>query len=349
MSACAASALPAKTTPSASITPPIAPSNSSITYGIVPPQLPSQKVLNQSIAAMTFLADGKPFIVHLYMTWSNYKKEHSVLAHDIAAYSAHNMQIDLALQYVPSSANSSPSKFANFVAQVVTGYSRQPALTRIQVTNEPNSPLNAGTFNGSYSQAMQALVLGIEAGYNAKIKSHSDVKLGFNWFYSFGPSADQKWWSELGALGGSKFANDVSWVGVDDYPGTWVPHTLAGTGSALYTAGYNSVVTALYTVRTEFMPLAKLTPQVQLGLSEIGWSTNPPTRSYADQALLLQAFAKGACSVSTKDNLSFLQWFELAGKDRNGLSMGLLHSNFKPKPAFKLYKSIIQEGCTKKS
>lgn len=322
------------------------PAPSLITYGIVPRQLPSPSVLSASLAAMQGIARGKPFIAHLYIDWADYRQERAKLASDIAAYAHHGMHVDLALRYVPTPQESGDtSAFASFVAQVVSSYARQPALSRIQVTNEANSPFNAGASDGAYPQAMQALVSGIEAGHSAMLRSGSHVKLGFNWFYSFGPSADHNWWSQLGALGGARFAHDVSWVGVDDYPGTWVPTSLPGSAQSAAAAGEADIVTALDTVRHQLMPLAGLGPSVQLGLSEVGWATNPPARTDSEQALLVHAFTSGACSVARSDNVRFLQWFELSGSDKNGLAMGLLHADFAPKPGYVAYQSVVRAGC----
>ncbi len=295
---------------------------------------------------MEGLSHGKPFIAHLYIDWADYQAEKAQLASDISAYARHGMHVDLALRYVPTPQESGDtSAFASFVAQVVTSYAHEPALSRIQVTNEANSPFNAGASDGAYPQAMQALVSGIEAGHSAMVRSGSHVKLGFNWFYSFGPTADRKWWTQLGALGGASFARDVNWVGVDDYPGTWVPTTLPGSGSTAAAAGQADIVTALNTVRNQLMPLARLGPGVQLGLSEVGWATDPPARSDSEQALLVRAFSAGACSVARSDNVRFLQWFELSGKDKNGFAMGLLHSDFTPKPGYAAFRSVVQTGC----
>ena len=317
-----------------------------ITYGVIPPQLPSSTVLSKSILTMKNLAGKNPFIVHLYINWADYNSDHLLLSTDISAYAKNGLQIDLAIRYVPTQENlGNTTAYANFVAQVVKTYAAQPALTQSQVTNEANSPFNAGASDGAYPQAMQALVSGIESGYQAKIRYHSQVKLGFNWFYSFGQTADVQWWTDLGKLGGKRFAQDVNWVGVDDYPGTWVPSTIPGSGQSLANAGKNDVIKALNTVRTELMPLANLNSTVQLGLSEIGWATNPPTRSLSEQSTLVKAFSEGACSVAKKDNVGFMQWFELIGKDKSGLAMGLMSSTFTPKPAFSAYKSIIANGC----
>ena len=325
-----------------------------LTFGVIPPQLPLTPAESTStLAAVGALAQGKPFIVHLYTNWADYPASLPALDAEIAGYGRAGDQVDLALRYVPATAQiGDVAGFAGFVAAMVAHYANDQAVTMIQVTNEANSPVNPAASDGAYPGAERALVAGVEAGATARATSGSHVALGFNWFYSFGPVADAAWWARLGQLGGQRFAADVDWVGVDAYPGTYYPApspSLDPTDPAASASA--EVVHILSTVRHRLMPKAGLGAAIPLGFSEIGWATYPPVRSDAEQARLLDAFTAGACQAAVADNVRFLQWYNLTdppggiGGTASPLAMGLMHANYTPKLAFGAYQNVIRHGC----
>ncbi|MHB1711077.1 MAG: cellulase family glycosylhydrolase [Acidimicrobiales bacterium] len=323
-----------------------------LTFGVVPPQLPLTPAQSTStLAAVSALAQGKPFLVHLYTNWADYPASLPALDAEIAAYRRAGDQVDLALRYVPATGQiGDVAGFARFVAAMVAHYAHDPAVTMIQVTNEANSRVNPAASDGAYPGAERALVAGVEAGAVARSASRSHVALGFNWFYSYGPVADAAWWARLGGLGGRRFAADVNWVGVDAYPGTYYP----APSSSLDPTDPGAIPSAevahiLSTVRRRLMPKAGLGATIPLGFSEIGWATYPPVRTDAEQAHLLDAFAAGACQAAAADNVRFFQWYNLADSagptGGSSLNFGLLNVNFSPKPAFVAYQNMIRHGC----
>lgn len=325
-----------------------------LTFGVIPPQLPLTPAQSEStLAAVGALAQGKPFLVHLYTNWAAYPASLPALDAEIAAYGRAGDQVDLALRYVPATAQiGDVAGFAEFVAAMVAHYANDPAVTMIQVTNEANSRVNPAASDGAYPGAERALVAGVEAGAAARASSGSRVALGFNWFYSFGPVADAAWWARLGQLGGRRFAADVNWVGVDAYPGTYYPAPSPSLDPTDPGASASAeVVHILSTVRHRLMPKAGLGAAIPLGFSEIGWATYPPVRTDAEQAHLLDAFTTGACEAATVDNVRFFQWYNLTdppggiGGTASPLAMGLMHADFTPKPAFGAYQNVIRHGC----
>lgn len=339
----------------AAVTPAAAASTTSLTFGVIPPQLPAPAQSGPILAAVEALAQGRAFLVHLYTNWADYPASLPGLDTEVAAYAAHGMQVDLALRYVPPAGhNGDVVGFAAFVSAMVAHYADQPAVTALQVTNEANSPLNAAASDGAYQHAERALVDGIEAGATERAHVGSRVTLGFNWFYSFGPVLDRAWWTHLGAIGGPQFAQDVDWVGIDAYPGTYYPPALPTLDpTAPGKAPGGEMATILTTVRSQLMPLAGLGPFVQLGMSEIGWATAPPLRSEAEQAQLVSSFTTGVCAVAQKDNVRFLQWYDLADSagstGGSSLNFGLLNVDLSPKLAFRVYQAVIRQGCPRQA
>ena len=327
--------------------------SSQLTYGIVPPQLPPSSELPSIAHQVEQLAKGKPFIVHLYTNWSEYPATLPALDSEIAAYSSRGFLVDLALRYVPPPGqDGNVAGFARYVAAMVAHFAHQPSVAYLQVTNEANSPFNAAASDGAYKNAVGALVDGIEAGAAEKAKTGSHVRLGFNWFSSLGTQGDRAFFESIGHLGGARLASEVSWVGIDLYPGTYVPNTLPPPGSGhLATTAAADVAQAIDNLRTNLMPLAGLGPHVGIGISEIGWATSPPARPLSEQAELVKAFMSGACAVAVRDNLQFIQWYKLADTilptASSPLAMGLMSPELAPKPGFAAYQAVVHQGCSK--
>ena len=70
---------------------------------------------------------------------------------------------------------------------------------------------------------------------------------GFNYAWRFG-DADADFWRAVGAAGGKRLRRATDWVGIDAYPGTFVPPAIADPGDAL--------LEAVAQVRECYMPLA---------------------------------------------------------------------------------------------
>jgi hypothetical protein len=334
-------------------------SPSLLTYGtvppqvpIVPPQVPIPKIpMQKVIHAIKELSAGRGFIVHIYTTWAEYPSVLPALNTEIKQYALAGFTVSLTLRYMPPLGhNGDIQGFVNYVQNMVADLAHQPAVKFLQITNEPNSSVNPAASDGAYQNVLSALVLGIEAAHVEQIKVGSHAALGFNWFYSFGVQSDKAWWKSLGQLGGLNFVKDVDWIGVDLYPGTYVPLTFPSPKSPKFVdVAKADVANALGYVRTKLMPLAGFGANVPMGISEIGWATSPPTRSFATQARLVTAFSQSACSVAQKDNLVFLQWFNLADNFtplvQSPLKMGIMKADLCPKPAFYAYQSVVRHGC----
>jgi hypothetical protein len=142
-------------------------------------------------------------------------------------------------------------------------------------------------------------------------------------------------------------------VGIDLYPGTYIPGSLPAPGSGhLTTTAAADVAGAVDNLRTNLMPLAGLGSNVPIGISEIGWATSPPARPLSEQAELVKAFAAGACSVAARDNLQFVQWYKLADTvlptKASPLAMGLMSAALTPNPGFAAYQAVIHQGCSRR-
>ncbi|MCL4448367.1 MAG: hypothetical protein M1483_05935 [Actinobacteria bacterium] len=323
-------------------------------FGIAPTGQPQSSVMNE----LHLLANGHPFLLHIYTSWHKaygtnppWLKE---IANEIVAYAKAGFQVELVLRY--NSYSGDATGYAAFVAAVVRYFAQQPALSFIQVTNEPNVPLAPATSDGAYPNVLNAVVDGVEAGALAAKSVKSKVKLGFNISYML-PQINETWFTHLDSIGGTRFARDLSWVGVDIYPGTYYPSLPSASSSQLPAVASQTVEYALNSMRLRVFPIADIAPTVQLQISEIGFATSTHlNHTDAEQAILLKAFVQGACKSAQADNVSAFEWFDLTDASKptaylNNPSLhlpwrfGLLRYNLTPKPAFMLYSKIIANGC----
>jgi hypothetical protein len=213
-----------------------------------------------------------------------------------------------------------------------------PAVSYVQITNEAN--INGASDNdGTYAGADQALVDGVEAAKSYIVARGLHTLVGFNWSYDQSASG-AGWWSQLATLGGSTFAHDTDWVGVDTYPGTWqaLPSNVSfGSGVAQVTTQ------AIATTRSD-MALAGLGSAVPIHVSEVGYPTGP-NRTYAMQQAALDSEVQAVLAASVTDNVSAMEFFDLRDAITNSTDFndqyGLMTDQWTPKPAFFDYQRLI--------
>src|SRR6185295_6349967 len=118
----------------------------------------------------------------------------------------------------------------------------------LQITNEVNIAFSPNTSDGAYANAVQALARGVPAAKReAERDGFNQLTTGFNYAWRFG-DADADFWCAVGAAGGKRLRRATDWVGIDAYPGTFVPPTITNPGDAL--------LEAVAQVRECYMPLA---------------------------------------------------------------------------------------------
>ena len=169
-----------------------------------------------------------------------------------------------------------------------------------------NIPFSPNTSDGAYANAVEALARGVPAAKReARRRGYDQLATGFNYAYRYG-AGDADFWRAVGAAGGKRLRRATDWVGVDAYPGTFVPATVADPGDAL--------LEAVAMVRECYMPLAGLGERVPIHLEELGWPTGPG-RSEEGQVAALQSFVRTMHRYRGTYGITALNWFGL--RDNN--------------------------------
>lgn len=338
----AASAVPVPSVPSPSLVFGIYPGGAAGTVGPAGPVAPEDP--SRRLAALGALrAPGKPFVLHLYVSYTgaNGASAEAQLGTEVSAYESAGFGIELVLCYRPADGGSAAdvTDFTAFVRGAVAAFGASPRFIALQVTNEANVGGSPNASDGYYAGARDALIAGVIAGKDqARASGFTQIEVGFNWAYAtdVGESA---FWTAL-ASGGARFIESVDWVGLDVYPGTWVPQIngdlAVGTQAAMEAA--------LSELRQRYMPLAGLPSSVTLRIAENGYPTGAG-RTEEMQSAALQSAVEAVNSVRGVYNVTDYRWFDL--RDANSSSAGfesqygLMTDDYSPKPAFSLYHNLI--------
>jgi hypothetical protein len=315
--------------------------------GTVGPAGPTRPELAaQRLAALGQLRGTRPFVVHLYTSYTGGGQaatiDPGVLA-QIQQYTASGFAVELVLAYRPS-AGADVAGFAAFVRSAARQLGLNPGVVALQITNEANQGGAPNASDGYYAGARDALIQGVIAAKDETVRDgFGQLKIGFNWAYATDQASGADFWSYLGQRGGAAFVGALDWVGVDSYPGTWGPQLAS---SDLATGVSSAIGSVLKSMRSRYLPLAGIPQRVAIHFSEAGYPTGP-TRSYADQATALQAIVTAVNKARGAYNVTDLRWFDLRDSNSSSTSFedqyGLMRDDYTPKPAFAVYQSLIAQ------
>jgi hypothetical protein len=225
----------------------------------------------------------------------------------------------------------------DYVRRVVRAFGPNEHVTALQITNEVNIAFSPNTSDGAYENAVQALARGVSAAKReAQRHGYEQLTTGFNYAWRYG-DADADFWREVGAVGGRRLRRATDWVGLDAYPGTFVPATVEDPGDAL--------LEAVAQLRECYMPLAGFGERVPIHVDELGYPTGP-NRSEEDQAAALSAFVGVLHRFRGTYGIEEAFWFGLRDNNSQGATFqsffGLLRDDYSKKPAFTSYKRLIR-------
>lgn len=274
-----------------------------------------------------FMADGSRGI-------SNFRK----LARH---YGRLGLKVELQVRYHPAPGDEGDmGAWLDYVRQVVRAFGPVRAVTGLQITNEVNLTFSPNTSDGAYAGALEALVEGVELAKSESEKLGYDrLEIGFNFAWRFGVQADADFWSGLGELGGRAFRRATDWVGIDIYPGTFVPAraTIVDYGDAF--------LEGIAQMRECYMPMAGFGPSTPLRIEETGWPTGPG-RGEAEQKSVAAEIVRTASDWRGTYNLTDLRWFGLRDNNSQGPNFqtffGLLRDDYSRKPAFGEYRRLVK-------
>ena len=309
--------------------------------GPVAPENPSLR-----IAALERLRPlRRPFILHLYASYTGADGQSAAqqLGQEIAEYGSAGFQTELVVCYRPADGGSPADVggFVEFVRDAVRSLGAVPGFVSLQVTNEANQGGSPNTSDGYYADAKDALIHGVIAA-KGETRKHGfrQVKVGFNWAYAT-DAGERAFWRYLGRHGGRRFVDDLDWVGLDAYPGTWGP-ALGGRGLARETTSFMD--RALRALRFALMPLAGIPHTVPLRVSETGFPTGP-LRTDAMQVTVMKATVDAVYHARSTYNITGYRWFDLRDADSSSSSFethyGLLRDDYSRKPAFGAYRALV--------
>lgn len=256
------------------------------------------------------------------------------MRHRLSHYGSLGFRLDYALTYRKHDA---VAEWKAFVRRLVRRYGRNPALASLQVTNEVNVPGSPDSSDGAFRGAGAALVAGVRTAAAEKRRRHAHIEIGFNWFHKISTENETEFWTRLRDRGGRPFVRALDWVGVDAYPGSFVPPgPVADTRRGMLTALRAGRCLATF---------ARIPGRVPIHIQEMGWGTGPG-RSPRQQRMELDRMVRAVNEYRGTFNVTSVNWFSL--RDSNSAlpsfqqQWGLLRDDYRPKPAFAAYARLIR-------
>jgi hypothetical protein len=290
-------------------------------------------------AALLRLKDGRELTVRLNRLFESDGRagiaEFKRMAHH---YARLGMDVELQVRYHPlPELNGDIGAWLDYVRRVVKAFGPIQHVVGLQITNEVNLTISPNTSDGAYANAVEALARGvIVAKREARHLGFDQLQTGFNYAWRFGDT-DADFWRAVGATGGRKLRRATDWVGIDAYPGTFIPAKVQDPGDAL--------LEAIAQVRECYMPLAGLGPKTPIHLEEVGWPTGPGRDEVSQRAALI-SFVRTVNAYRGTYGVTGFNWFGLRDNNSQGPNFqsffGLLRDDYAPKPAFTAYRRLIR-------
>jgi hypothetical protein len=309
------------------------------------PKPPVGESASSTDAALRTLrpSGGRPFVVRLNrLFWSDRGRgirRYKALAR---RFSRQGYLVELQLRYHPDESQEGHiGAWSEYVRRVVREFGANPAVVAVQVTNEVNFAISADSSDGAFRGARDALVQGvIAAGDETRRRGLRQLEVGFNWFYRLDPLTESAFWGAIRDEGGPRFLRALDWIGLDAYPGTFflplIELSPPGEG----------MLNAMSALRC-YARFAGIPNSVPMHIEENGYPTAEPIRPYSRQA----RFARGAVSTVHEFrgtyNVTDYRWFNLrdgdTGSGQLGQHYGLMEDDYSEKPAFDVYRRLVQK------
>jgi hypothetical protein len=310
--------------------------------GSVPPRTPEDPAKQLAGLAGLRPADG-PFVLRLHrFFWSGGEEEFRRVLGLTELYTRAGYLVELQLRYHPSAEQEGdiPAWEAH-VRDVVRRLGANPRVVAIQVTNEVNITFSPDSSDGAYEGARDALVRGVIAAKDeARARGFRQLEIGFNWAYRTDPGSESTFWNGLRDHPlKAQFVAALDWVGVDAYPGTVFPpaHTEGGERDGM--------VNAFSSFRC-YAGGAGIPESIPIHVEENGWPTEPPARSYEQQAQVAETLVRAVHDFRGTYNITDYRWFNLRDGDTTSANFqtqyGLLTDEYEPKPAYGVYAALVR-------
>jgi hypothetical protein len=310
--------------------------------GPQPPRTPEDPA-KQLNALQRLVPPGRPFVLRLHrFFWSEGEPGVQRFLALADRYTRAGYLVELQLRYHPDSSQEGDiAAWTAHVRDVVRRFGSNRRVVAIQVTNEVNLPDSPDSSDGAYDGGRDALIQGVIAAKDeARRRGYRQLAIGFNWAYRYTPQGDRSFWDYLRDHGGPAFLGSLDWIGLDAYPGTFIPpvNTPGGERDAL--------VNAMTSLRC-YARSAGIPDTVPIHVEENGWPTSPPTRTYERQVQALETQVRAFSDFRGTFNVSDYRWFDLRDSDSTSPNFqqqyGLMTDTYAEKPAFARYRDLIAE------
>jgi hypothetical protein len=307
--------------------------------GPVPPRTPEDPAKHLAALAKLRPSNG-PFVLRLHrFFWSEGDRGIAHFLELAKRYTRAGYLAELQLRYHPTPEQEGDiAAWVRYVRKVVDRFGPNPRVVAIQVTNEVNLAVSPDSSDGSYDRARDALIQGVKAARDeARRRGFTQLEIGFNWAYRNDPSNEQSFWEYLRDHGGPPFVKALDWVGVDAYPGTFIP-------PVNWPGGERSALVNVFSSFRCYSRIPKIPMRVPIHVEENGWPTGPG-RSYERQAEAMQTMVQAVHDFRGTFNISDYRWFNLRDGDSTSPNFqtqyGLMTDEYVPKPAFGLYGQLV--------
>ena len=292
-------------------------------------------------------AAPREFVIHLYRHFTAddaMEAQEKEVDEAVARYTKLGYLVEYVVRYMPTDEDPATHvpQYVEFLRNMVRRYGANERFHSIQVTNEANFPGSQNTSDGAFAGAKDALIRGVIAvDEESRRLGYDQLEVGFNWFYRMPDNVEYPFWEYLRDVGGQNLVRALDWVGVDVYPGTFFPP------SSNTISKREAMINAFDVLRDCFLPIPGIPDSTPIHVTENGYPTSPPSRSYESQRDSLEEMIRAVHDARGTYNVTDHRWFNLRDADSSDPNFqqqyGLMRDDYTPKPAFETYEQLVEE------
>lgn len=302
-----------------------------------------QQILN---AVKTLQGAKSSFLVRSYLHYIGYGKTANHTPVNPEQYAIDGRKLDLTLCFQTNKEDLTGWK--DIIKKIIKKYGSY--LDSLQITEEAN--VQVPYLDGNFKNVRQALVQGVITAKKEILKQNLDVKVGFNSTPIFNPA--DTFWKEIKELASEFFYDSIDYVGFDFFPDVFQPIKFSNLE--------NVVTFVLKKFRGQDLAGAGIPFNVPIRITENGWSTGP-NRPYEQQAKTIEVVIKTIYALKDELNITGYEYHQLRDADSSEFEgdannnseyndaatllrqhqFGLMKDDYTPKPAFEIYRKLIEE------
>ena len=211
------------------------------------------------------------------------------------------------------------------------------SIACLQITEEANVDLPS--LDGHYKNSRKALVEGVIAAKRMIQELGLDIVVGFNATPDFNP--DKLFWKEIGGLASAEFYQALDYVGLDFFPDVFKRIESPGVEESLEKA----IEFVISEFRKDIVS-AGIQERIPIHVSENGWPTSSE-RPESEQADKLEKIIRSIYNLRVKHSITHYELFDLRDADSSRddifYQFGIVRDDYSEKPAFSVYRKLIQE------